>query len=77
MGIGLVDMGEASALGGDEMLDEGEGVFLLGYDGIFIVLVGQVVAGGDVGTAHADAIECQGEDVATLARSDGILNIER
>jgi hypothetical protein len=45
-------------------------VFQLGYDGIFIVLVGQVVAGGDVGTAHADAIECQGEDVATLARSD-------
>ncbi len=77
MGIGLVDMGEASALGGDEMLDEGEGVFQLGYDGIFIVLVGQVVAGGDVGTAHADAVECQGEDVATLARSDGKLNIER
>ena len=77
MGIGLVDMGEASALGGDEMLDEGEGVFQLGYDGIFIVLVGQVVAGGDVGTTHADAIECQGEDVATLARSDGKLNIER
>ena len=70
-------MGEASALGGDEMADEGEGVFQLGYDGIFIVLVGQVIAGGDVGTAHADAIECQGEDVATLARSDGKLNIER
>lgn len=70
MGIGLVDMREASVLDGDEMLDEGEGVFQLGYDGIFIVLVGQVVAGGDVGTAHADAIECQGEDVATLAGSD-------
>ena len=58
-------------LGGDEMLDEGEGVLQFGYDGIFIVLVRQVVAGGYVGTAHADAIECQGEDVATLARSDG------
>ena len=64
-------MGEASALGGDEMPDEGEGVFQLGYDGIFIVLVGQVVAGGDVGTAHADAIERQSEDVAALAGSDG------
>lgn len=71
MGIGLVDMGEASVLGGDEILDEGEGELQFGYDGIFIVLVWQVVAGGDVGTAHADAIECQGEDVATLARSDG------
>lgn len=70
-------MREASVLGGDEMLDEGEGELQFGYDGIFIVLVWQVVAGGDVGTAHADAIECQGEDVATLARSDGILNIER
>ena len=63
-------MGKASALGGDEMLDEGEGVFQLGYDGIFIVLVGQVVAGGDVGTAHADAVECQGEDVTALAGSN-------
>ena len=63
-------------LGGDEMADEGECVLQLGYDGIFIVLMGQVVAGGDVGTAHADAIECQGEDVATLAGSDGILNIK-
>ena len=63
-------MGEASALGGDEMADEGEGVFQLGYDGIFIVLVGQVIAGGDVGATHADAVERQCEDVATLARSD-------
>ena len=69
-------MGKASALGGDEMLDEGEGVFQLGYDGIFIVLVGQVVAGGDVGTAHADAVECQGEDVAALAGSDCKLTID-
>ena len=68
--MGLVGMGETAMLGGNEMADEGEGVLQLGYDGIFIVLVGQVVAGGDVGTAHADAIECQGEDVATLARSD-------
>ena len=64
-------MGEASALGGDEMADEGEGVFQLGYDGIFIVLMGQVIASGDVGTTHADAVECQGEDVAALAGSDG------
>ena len=63
-------MGKASALGGDEMLDEGEGVLQLSNDGKFIVLVGQVVAGGDVGTAHADAVECQGEDVTALARSD-------
>ena len=69
-------MGEAAVLGGNEMADEGEGVLQLGYDGIFIVLVGQVVAGGDVGTAHADAIECQGEDVATLAESDCKLTIE-
>ena len=77
LGIGLVGVGEAAVLGGDEMADEGEGVLQLSNDGIFIVLVGQVVAGGDVGTTHADAIECQGEDVATLARSDGKLNIER
>ena len=64
-------MGEAAVLGGDEMPDEGEGVFQLGYDGEFIVLVGQVIAGGDVGTTHTDAIECQGEDVAALAGSDG------
>ena len=70
-------MGEAAVLGGDEIADEGESVLQLSNDGIFIVLMGQVVAGGDVGTAHADAIECQGEDVATLARSDGKLNIER
>ena len=63
-------MGKASALGGDEMLDEGEGVFQLGYDGIFIVLVGQVVAGGNVSTTHADAVECQGEDVTALAGSN-------
>ena len=76
MGIGLVDMGEASALGGDEMADEGEGVFQLGYDGIFIVLVGQVVANGDIGTTHTDAVERQGEDVASLAGSEGILIFE-
>jgi hypothetical protein len=43
----------------------------LSNDGIFIVLVGQVIAGGDVGATHADAVECQGKDVAALARSDG------
>ena len=64
-------MGEAAVLGGDEMADEGESVLQLGYDGIFIVLVGQVVAGGDVGTTHADAVERQGKDVAALAWSDG------
>ena len=64
-------MGEASVLGGDEMADEGEGVLQLSNDGEFIVLVGQVIAGGDVGTAHSDAIECQCEDVAALAGSDG------
>lgn len=69
LGIGLVGVGEAAALGGNEMTDESERVLQLGYDGVFIVLVGQVVAGGDVGTTHADAIECQGEDVAALARS--------
>ena len=69
-------MGEASALGGDEMLDEGEGVLQLGYDGIFIVLVGQVVAGGDVGTTHADAVERQGKDVAAFAESDCKLTID-
>ena len=71
LGIGLVNMGETAVLGGNEMADEGEGVFQLGYDGIFIVFVGQVVANGDVSTAHADAIECQSEDVAALAGSDG------
>ena len=70
MGIGLVDMREASVLGGDEMQDEGEGELQFGYDGIFIVLVWQVVAGGDIGTAHTYAVERQGEDVAALARSD-------
>ena len=40
LGIGLVGVGEAAVLGGDEMADEGEGVLQLGYDGIFIVLVG-------------------------------------
>ena len=76
LGIGLVDMGEAAVLGGNEMPDEGEGVLQLGYDGIFIVLVGQVVAGGDVGTTHANAIERQGEDVAALAESDCKLTID-
>ena len=57
-------------LGGDEMADEGEGVLQFGYDGIFIVLVGQVVAGGDVGATHADSVERQGEDVAALAGGD-------
>jgi len=70
LGIGLVGVGEAAVLGGDEMADEGEGVLQLGYDGIFIVLVGQVVAGGNVSTTHADAVERQGEDVATLAGSN-------
>lgn len=64
-------MGKAAVLGGDEMADEGEGVFQLSNHGIFIVLVGQVVAGGDIGTTHADAVEYQGEDVAALAGSDG------
>ena len=71
LGIGLVGVGEASVLGGDEMADEGEGVLQLSNDGEFIVLVGQVIAGGDVGTTHADAVECQGKDVAALAGSDG------
>lgn len=70
LGIGLVGVGEAAVLGSDEMPDEGECVLQLIYDGIFIVLMGQVVAGGDVGTAHADAIERQGEDIATLAGSN-------
>ena len=76
LGIGLVGVGEAAVLGGDEMADEGEGVLQLGYDGIFIVLVGQVVAGGNVSTTHADAVECQGEDVAALAGSDCKLTID-
>ncbi len=71
LGIGLEDMREASMLGGDKMLDEGEGVLHFGNDGIFIVLVGKVVACWYIGTTHADAIECQCEDVATLAGSDG------
>jgi len=71
LGIGLVGVGEAAVLCGDEMADEGEGVLQLGYDGIFIVLVGQVIAGGNVGATHADAVECQGKDVAALAGSDG------
>ena len=70
LGVGLVGVGEAAVLGGDEMADEGEGVLQLGYDGIFIVLVGQVVAGGDVGTTHADSVERQGKDVAALAISN-------
>ena len=69
LGIGLVGVGEAAVLGGDEMADEGECVLQLSNHGIFIVLVGQVVACRDVGTTHAYAIERQGEDVATLARS--------
>ena len=64
-------MGEALVLGGDEMPNEGEGVLQLGNDGIFIVLVGQVVASGDVGTTYADDVECKGEDIAALAGSDG------
>ena len=76
LGIGLVGVGEASVLGGDEMADEGEGVLQLSNDGEFIVLVGQVIAGGDVGTTHADAVECQGEDVAALAGSDCKLTID-
>ena len=64
-------MWKTAVLSGDEMADEGEGVFQLGYDGIFIVLVGQMIAGGDVGATHADAVERQGEDVAALAGSDG------
>lgn len=76
LGVGLVGVGETVVLGGDEMADEGEGVFQLGYDGIFIVLVGQVVANGDVSTAHADSIECQGKDVAALAGSDCKLRID-
>ena len=76
LGIGLVGVGEASVLGGDEMLDEGEGVLQLGNDGEFIVLMGQVIAGGDVGTTHADAVECQGKDVAALTGSDCKLTID-
>lgn len=71
LSIGLVSVGETAVLGGDEMADEGEGVLQLSNDGIFIVLVGQVIAGGDVGATHADAVECQGKDVAALAGSDG------
>ena len=66
LSVGLVGVEEAVVLGDDEMADEGEGMLQLGYDGIFIVLVGQVIAGGDVGTTHADAIERQGEDVAAF-----------
>jgi len=71
LGIGLVDVREALVLGGDEMANEGEGVFQLTNDSIFIFLMWVMITCRDVGTAHADAIECQGEDVATLARSDG------
>ena len=63
-------------LGGDEIADEGESVLQLSNDGIFIVFVGQVVAGGDVGTTHADSVERQGEDVAALAESDCKLTID-
>ena len=70
LGIGLVGVGKTAVLGGDEMADVGEGVFQLTNDRIFIVLVGQVVANGDVSTAHADSIECQGKDVAALAGSE-------
>ena len=70
LGGGLVGVVKTAVFGGDEMADEGEGVFQLGYDGIFIVLVGQVVANGDVSTAHADSIKCQSEDVAALSISN-------
>ena len=63
-------MGKAAVLGGDEMADEGESVPQLNNDGIFIVLMGQVIAGGDVGATHADSVERQGEDVAALAGGD-------
>ncbi len=76
LGVGLKDVGKAMVLRCNEMADEGEGVLQLSYDGIFIVLMGQVIAGGDVGTTHADAIECQGEDVAALAGSDCKLTID-
>lgn len=72
----LVGVGKAAVLGGNENSDVGEGVFQFANDSIFIVLVGQVVASRDVGTTHADSIECQGKDVAALAGSDCKLRIE-
>ena len=60
-------MGEASVLGGNEMPDEGEGVFQLRNNGELVVFMRVMITCRDVGTAHAYAIECQGEDVAALA----------
>lgn len=39
LGIGLVDVREALVLGGDDMADEGESVFQLTNDSIFIFLM--------------------------------------
>ena len=46
------------------MTDIVQRIFYFANDGIFVVLVGIVIASGDVGTTHTDTIQCQGKDVA-------------
>jgi hypothetical protein len=58
LGIGLVGVGEAAVLGGDEMADEAERMLQLGNDTVFIVLMRVMIASRDVGTAYANAIQC-------------------
>lgn len=51
------------------MADESEGVLQFSYDGIFVVLVGQVVAGRDVGQPayHAMSQVFAGNDTFSLS----------
>lgn len=69
-------MREASVFGGDEMADEGEGVLQLRNNGVLVVFMRVMITCRDVGTTHADAVECQGKDVTALSGSDCKLTIE-
>ena len=57
LGIGLVDVGEASVLVSDEMSDEGEGVLQFRNDGVLIFLMRIVITCRDVGATHTDVVE--------------------
>ena len=50
----------------NEMTDVGQRVVEFGEDSVFVILMGVVIACGDIGTADTYATQGQDEDVAGL-----------
>ena len=68
--VRLVFVGIATMEGLHEVADVGQCVVEFGENSVFIILMGMVVAGRDVGATDTDTAQGQSKDIAALARGN-------